>query len=96
MPMLSVCGTGCSKSSSAIQSQGESLWDRLWVYADSWPGAERHHMNTRLRAFGRQCRGQFAEEGEGTWVFGLRRGTLEWSRSWSKETLPQGPLDQSP
>jgi hypothetical protein len=29
-------------------------------------------------------------------VFGLRRGTLEWSRSWSKETLPQGPLDQSP
>ena len=73
---LNACGTGCSKSYNAIQSQRAHLRGRLWVYADSWPGAVRHHMDTHLHASGRPVRHQFATAMRKIEGFGVRRGTL--------------------
>lgn len=52
-------------------------------------------MGTHGSAFARQVPYQFAGEGTKSLGFEAMRGTLYWSRSWSKETLSQGPLVQS-
>jgi hypothetical protein len=53
-------------------------------------------MGTHGSAFAQQVPHQFAGEGIKNLGFEAMRGTLYWSRSWSKETLSQGPLVQSP
>jgi hypothetical protein len=52
-------------------------------------------MGTHGSGFAQQVPYQFAAEGIKSLGFESMRGTLYWSRSWSKETLSQGPLVQS-
>ena len=92
---LNACGSGCSKSSNGTRRRGEPPAGRRVVCAGSWPGAAGHHTHTGWRAFGPPVRCQFAAEVEKIGGYGVRCGTLWWSRSWSKETLPQRPLVQS-